>query len=183
MSRTSSTKKEGKVYLDVKRGNGGEFLFLVRRNPQECGWEVLDEKYQKAFKVVDAYRCESDGQVIVNLQWNDVRYNQRQDVNLENALHSLTLQDGDQSKIFCKIPFWNASLHEYIHFTDIVRWFYLNALRLTLMWFQYITAFVVLFPAVIFSRRVFVSRWIVNMVEDIFWLQEGKYCSTVFSIR
>ena len=105
MSRTSSTKKEGKVYLDVKRGNGGEFLFLVRRNPQECGWEVLDEKYQKAFKVVDAYRCESDGQVIVNLQWNDVRYNQRQDVNLENALHSLTLQDGDQSKIFCKIPF------------------------------------------------------------------------------
>ena len=33
---------------------------------------------------------------MVKLLWNDVRFS-RQDVNLENALHSLTLQDGDKS--------------------------------------------------------------------------------------
>ena len=80
----------------MKRECDGEFLFLVKRSPQEFVWEVLDEKYKKAFTVINAYRRERDGQVMVKLLWNDVRFS-RQDVNLENALHSLTLQDGDKS--------------------------------------------------------------------------------------
>ena len=56
MSQTLSTKKKKKVYLDViKRECDGEFLFLVKRSPQEFVWEMLDEKYKKAFTVINAY--------------------------------------------------------------------------------------------------------------------------------
>ena len=119
MSSKSNTAKK-KIYLDVqKRDSDGKFLFLVQDNSQESHWEELERKYEKLFKVVDFYRREGDGKIMLQVIWKHPKGKENiENFKFEKAFGSLAIQDcaewifrANLNVIKCIVEVWtNTSL-------------------------------------------------------------------------